>query len=161
MIQVYGLTWNTGINLALNLTGVYNAAKMAGVGRATQPVRNAYYRVRAKYGGYGRIGSTGVIGEKALKALGGRSQVYFPTSTGGRYVDQLVNNVAHEAKVGYQSATKAMKRQIAKDVELIQADKIKASVWHFFRSPVTGRVGPSEPLRSALEDAGIEIVIHP
>jgi len=46
------------------------------------------------------IGATGKVGETALKQLGGESQVYFKTSLGGRYVDQLVDKVAHESKVG-------------------------------------------------------------
>lgn len=33
-------------------------------------------------------------------------------------------------------------------------------VWHFFRGPVTGIGGPSGPLRQALEQAGIQIIIH-
>jgi len=106
------------------------------------------------------IGSTGKIGEQALQQLGGESQVFFRTSQGGRYVDQLVEGVAHEAKVGYQSLTPVIARQIAKDAELIGARQIEGATWHFFRSPVTGRVGPSGPLLNALEQGGIIVRIH-
>ena len=106
------------------------------------------------------IGATGKIGEDALKALGGKSQVYFRTTQGGRYVNQLVNGIANESKVGYQSLTPTISRQIAKDVELINSGRIQGSTWHFFRSPVTGAVGPSQPLLNALQQNGINVVIH-
>ena len=32
--------------------------------------------------------------------------------------------------------------------------------WHFFRSPVTGKVGLTDELRSSLDKLGINIVIH-
>jgi hypothetical protein len=109
----------------------------------------------------GGIGATGEIGENALKRLGGSSQVYFPTSDGGRYVDQFVDGIAHEAKVGYVSLrSPGIQRQIMKDVELIKLKRIRASKWHFFRSPVTGCIGPSGPLRQALIEKGIEIIIE-
>jgi RHS repeat-associated protein len=109
---------------------------------------------------YAGIGSTGKIGETALKALGGESQVYFPTSQGARFVDQLVGGVAHESKVGYTSLTKDVSAQIAKDVELMQTNRIQGSTWHFFQSPVTGVGGPSQPLTNALQQSGINIIIH-
>ncbi|MBI3447898.1 MAG: hypothetical protein HY049_03100 [Acidobacteria bacterium] len=107
-----------------------------------------------------RIGATGVVGETALKELGGESQVFFQTSQGARYVDQLVNGVANESKVGYTSLTQSVTTQIAKDAELIQSGKVDGAVWHFFTSPVTGQVGPSGPLLQALQNAGITVVIH-
>ena len=112
------------------------------------------------YATRGAIGSTGRVGEQALKALGGESQVFFRTSQGGRFVDQLVKGIAHESKVGYTTLTKDAARQIAKDVELIGGRDIQGSVWHFFQSPATGVGGPSGPLRQALENAGIGVVLH-
>jgi RHS repeat-associated protein len=108
----------------------------------------------------GAIGATGRVGEQALKALGGESQVFFRTSQGRRFVDQLVGRVAHESKVGYTALTRDVATQIAKDAELIGAGRIEGATWHFFQSPVTGVGGPSGPLRQALEQAGIGIVIH-
>lgn len=109
---------------------------------------------------YTAIGSTGVIGETALKALGGTSQKLFSTSLGSRYVDQFVNGIAHESKVGYTSLTRNIRRQIAKDIELIQTRQINGSTWHFFPSPVTGRGGPSQPLLKMLQQNGINYKIH-
>jgi hypothetical protein len=108
---------------------------------------------------FSKIGSTGKIGEKALKKLGGESQKHFKTSTGSRYVDQLVDGVAHESKVGYTTLTKAVQRQIAKDVELISSGQVNSATWNFFRSPVTGKAGASQPLLNALKEAGISTQI--
>jgi len=106
------------------------------------------------------IGATGRVGEEALQALGGESQVFFRTSQGGRFVDQLVEGVAHESKVGYTSLTKDVARQIGKDAELLGTRQVEGYTWHFFQSPVTGRIGPSGPLQQALENAGIGVEVH-
>ena len=76
------------------------------------------------------------------------------------YVDQLVNGVANESKVGYTSLTSDISRQIAKDVELMQAKQIQGSTWNFFKSPVTGVGGPSQPLMDAHRQNGINVIIH-
>ena len=107
-----------------------------------------------------RIGATGEVGEAALRELGGESQVFFRTSQGARYVDQMVAGVAHESKVGYTSLTSRVARQIAKDAELVNSGQVQGAVWHFFRSPATGQVGPSGPLLTALKEAGITAIIH-
>ncbi len=106
------------------------------------------------------VGATGRLGEQALRGLGGESQVFFRTSRGSRYVDQLVDGIAHESKVGYTTLTRGISKQIAKDAELIATDQVRGVTWHFFQSPVTGFSGPSAPLRKALGDAGIGIVVH-
>ena len=54
---------------------------------------------------YAKIGSTGKVGEDALKVLGGKSHAYFSTTSGKRYVDQLSNGIANESKVGYTTLT--------------------------------------------------------
>lgn len=114
----------------------------------------------AEASAYSKIGSTGKIGEDALKLLGGESQVFFKTSKGARFVDQLVNGIANESKVGKTSLTKDVITQIAKDVELMKTEKIEGAVWNFFRSPVTGEIGATKPLLQALKDAGIKAVLH-
>ncbi len=106
------------------------------------------------------IGATGKLGENALKLLGGVSQKYFKTSLGGRFVDQLVGNVAHESKVGYTALTASIKKQIAKDVELVKTGQIGSSVWHFFRSPITGLRGATTDLLQALNKAGIQVILE-
>ena len=105
------------------------------------------------------IGATGKIGEDALAKLGGKPQ-FFRTSQGARFVDRLVDGIAHESKVGYASLTEFVSRQVAKDVELIHSGQVDGAVWHFFRSPVTGEIGPSAPLYQLLDQNGIGIVIH-
>jgi hypothetical protein len=107
------------------------------------------------------IGVTGQIGERWLaENLGGESQVYFKTSLGGRYIDQLVGAAAHESKVGYQSLTPSISLQIAKDAELLNAGTVKSVTWHFFPSPATGVGGPSQQLLNALKQNGINVIIH-
>lgn len=86
---------------------------------------------------------TGSEGEEELKRLvGGESQKYFSTSIGGRFVDQYADEIAHESKVGYTALTKRIRTQVEKDAELMRAGDIKGAHWHFFRSGVTGKVGP-------------------
>jgi RHS repeat-associated protein len=106
------------------------------------------------------IGWTGQIGENALKQLGGRSQVFFPTSQGARIVDQLANGVANEAKVGYQSLNAVNRLQLSKDAELLDMNRVDSVTWHFYESPVTGKIGPSQPLLDALDQNDIDVVIH-
>lgn len=104
----------------------------------------------------------GKIGEDALAKylgnLGGKK--FFNTTAGRRTVDYFVDPIAHEAKTGSKVLSKFIRQQILKDTALLAEDKAKEVTWHFFRSPVTGNVGPSGPLRKALEDAGIKIVLH-
>ena len=107
-----------------------------------------------------RFFATGKIGEDALARLGGRPHAYFMTSQGARFVDRLVSGIAHESKVGAASLTEFVSRQVAKDVELMAEGRIDGAVWHFFRSPITGEIGPSAPLYELLEQNGIGIVIH-
>lgn len=111
---------------------------------------------------FNKIGSTSVVGEDVLKTLGGEPQKYFKTEIGpgGRYVDQFVDGVAHESKVGYTSLTKSITTQIAKDAELISTGQINGSTWHFFPSPVTGLQGASKPLIKALDSNGITVINH-
>lgn len=123
------------------------AAEAAGIGGA-QVTRNRL---------------AGIDAENFLNdTYGGSQQAYFPTSTGGRYIDNLVDGIAMESKVGRTSLSSRVRNQIAKDVELMNTpgsgvDEIE---WHFFTSPTTGNNGPTGPLRTALVDAGINIVIH-
>lgn len=96
------------------------------------------------------------VGENALKKLGGKSQVRRSTSDGDRIIDQLVDGVAYEAKTGYKTLTDDISRQIAKDKELLDTDKVDQIIWRFYESPVTGKAGASEPLQKALKAAGIK-----
>ena len=93
--------------------------------------------------------------------MGGQSQAFFDTSLGPRFVDQLAPGAkAHESKVGYTSLDANTALQVAKDAELIQRGLVNDVTWNFFRSPITGRVGPAPALEKALSDAGIKIKVH-
>ena len=103
----------------------------------------------------------GAIGEASLKKLGGESQVYFKVDgMGGRFIDQLVNGIAHESKVGFLKYSKKALLQIQKDAELIRLKEIKGAVWHFYQSPVTGKTGASNKILEALTENGIQIFYH-
>ncbi|MBQ7513587.1 MAG: RHS repeat-associated core domain-containing protein [Prevotella sp.] len=126
-------------------------------------IKDAEYVGKAAKGlakNFSKIGSTGKVGEDALKKLGGVSQHHFETSKGKRIVDQYADDVAHESKVGYQSLTKGIKAQIQKDAELIKNENVKGATWHFFESPVTGKGGPSKPLMDELKKNDIKVEIH-
>jgi filamentous hemagglutinin len=73
---------------------------------------------------------------------------------GGRYVDQLVNGIANESKVGYQSLTPGIQLQV------MQTQQVEGAVWNFYRSPVTGKIGPSGPLSDFLIQNNIPVVLH-
>ncbi len=47
--------------------------------------------------------------------------------------------VTHESKVGYTSLTKSVKRQIAKDAEILLTGQVKTVKWTFFERPTTGK----------------------
>lgn len=77
-----------------------------------------------------------------------------------RRIDVLATDgTAIESKVGYTTATKTVRTQIAKDLELLaRADRPAYSVeWWFSTSAVTGRGGPSPGLRSLLGESGITV----
>ena len=105
--------------------------------------------------------NSGTAGESYLASLvSGSPQEFFKTSLGNRFIDQLSNGIAHESKVGYTVLSTRIKTQILKDVELIQSRQIKASTWHFFRSSITGKIGPSKPLQDFLTKNGINFIIY-
>lgn len=80
------------------------------------------------------------------------------TPFGRRVVDSLSGKFAREAKYGYQSLSKFIKQEIAKDAYLISRGyRVE---WHFYWSQVSNSGGPSGPLRKALQDAGIKIIEH-
>jgi RHS repeat-associated protein len=78
-----------------------------------------------------------------------------------RDIDNFINGVAQEAKVGYTSLTTFIKDQIAKDAALLAdpASGVTSVEWHFFSS-ATGS-GGTAPLIQALRDAGVKIFYHP
>jgi RHS repeat-associated protein len=97
----------------------------------------------------------GKIGEKTVQGLYGGAKKTFTTLTGKtRFVDIFSKGVAYESKVGYKSATEFIKKQFAKDLELLaEGGEVKEVIWTFMKSPKTGQVGASKPLLKMFEDA--------
>jgi len=97
----------------------------------------------------------GNMGETALRKTYGGAKKTFKTSQGTRFVDNFAEGVAHEAKVGYKSATKFIKKQFAKDLELLgnASSGVKEVVWTFYKSPQTGKAGASKQLLELFEQA--------
>jgi hypothetical protein len=100
----------------------------------------------------------GKWGEDRLEALfngaGLKPQNPFPTSMGNRYVDRLVNGVAHESKAGIDvKLTSSIWRQILKDKELIDEGLIRGAHWHFWQ-------GASQEVLDALKSLGIKYTVH-
>jgi len=80
---------------------------------------------------------------------------------GRRVVDNLTpGGVAQESKVGRTSLTKTVKKQISKDVELINTpgNGVNSAQWNFF--PGMSGSGPTKPLQNALQGAGIPFINH-
>jgi len=82
--------------------------------------------------------SLGRWGEARLaQVLGGageRPSKAMATSLGNRFVDRLVDGVAHEAKAGLNvGLTPSIRNQILKDAELIRNNVITGARWHFFQ----------------------------
>jgi hypothetical protein len=51
-------------------------------------------------------------------------------------------------------------RQIAKDVWLLNNRDVNQVAWHFFQSPVTGRIGPSDPLLQKLLSVRFQVFVN-
>ena len=106
--------------------------------------------------------ASGAEGEAALAEIvgSGDKHAYFKSSLGRRFVDLYSEaGIAHESKVGYTTLTKRVKTQILKDEKMI-GKQIQGAHWHFFRSSITGKIGPSEPLKKFLEERGIKYTIY-
>ncbi len=101
------------------------------------------------------------------KFPGAQTQVPLRTTGGTRVIDTLTfEGLAIETKVGRVSLTKGVRgtrRQLARDVKLLRDSDslVKSLRMDFFRSPITGKMGPTGPLREKLQKLGIEIVEHP
>jgi hypothetical protein len=91
---------------------------------------------------------------------GGAREVSKSTSLGTRYLDNLVDGVAMESKVGRTSLSSRIELQISKDVELLNnpVSGVNSVEWHFFQGK-TG-IGPTAPLLQRLESCGITVCIH-
>jgi len=102
----------------------------------------------------------GKIGERALQALSGGTKKYFSTSLGARFVDNFIDGVAQESKVGYTELSKRIEAQIAKDLELLETKAVSGVEWHFFANPYTGAIGAAPQLLLYLSNTPIIVIIH-
>ncbi|SRX75270.1 RHS repeat-associated core domain-containing protein [Aequorivita antarctica] len=99
----------------------------------------------------------------AKRFPGARKEVTANTTDGIRYIDVLTSEgIAIESKVGRTSLTKSIRRQLDKDVELLNdpTSGVNSVRWEFSRSSTTGEIGPTAPLKAELEKNGIEIIIN-
>jgi RHS repeat-associated protein len=102
----------------------------------------------------GKIGQSLIEGEGAIKGT-------FRVASGEiRYVDGLYKGLAIEAKTGRVSLTKFVKNQILKDVELRATKQVEGILWKFYKSPVTGKGGPTKALEQFLKKYKIDYVIY-
>jgi hypothetical protein len=100
----------------------------------------------------------GQWGEIRLKqVLGGRGfkpRAPLRTSLGKRYVDLMLDRIAHEAKAGINVGLDSrIREQALKDAELIAKDRIKGAHWHFFQ-------GAQRDLLDFLSHLGIQYTVH-
>jgi hypothetical protein len=92
---------------------------------------------------------------QVLNWAGEKPKSPFLTSLGKRYVDRLVNGIAHEAKAGAKvKLTPALETQVLKDMELIEKGRIEGAHWHFFQ-------GAQKEVLDFLEQHGIMYTVHP
>ena len=100
----------------------------------------------------------GKWGEDRLEVLLGGAGIKpdnpFLTSMGRRYVDRLINGVAHESKAGVNvKLTNSIWTQMLKDKELIDEGLIKGAHWHFWQ-------GAAQETLDALKSLGIKYTVH-
>lgn len=95
-----------------------------------------------------------------MNARTGGAPLRVVAGSGVRHIDDFVDGVATEVKTGDGRLTAFIRRQIAKDRELIDdGDVVKKVVWEFFPSSTGARTGPSPSLIAELKAAGIECVV--
>ena len=89
---------------------------------------------------------------------GGVIEQNFRVTGGLRRVDVLDGTIAIESKVGRTGLTKRVRQELARDVKMLRSGQVDRVQWEFSRSGVTGKSGPTGPLRQKLEKFGIDII---
>jgi hypothetical protein len=89
---------------------------------------------------------------------GGVIEQNFSVTGGLRRVDVLDGTTAIESKVGKVSLTPRVRQELARDVKLLRSGQVNHVQWEFSPSAITGKSGPTGPLRQKLEKFGINIV---
>ena len=110
-------------------------------------------------------GELGWYGEERLAiilgdAAAGKKALTTIATQKRRIFDNFKKEIGHESKVGRTPLDSRAREEIANTIQLIKEVQIKKSVWHFFRSPTTGAVGPTKGLERELNNANIKFVIH-
>jgi hypothetical protein len=137
--------------------------------RAVKTVREALALRRARIQAVQRLTRNKATGDAARDRIAAtfpdsHVEVSLDTPLGVRRIDVLTaDGEAIESKVGRTGATKAIRGQVAKDVALrrLQPQRVRELVWHFSRSPATGRMGPTPALERLLRENDIRIVYDP
>jgi hypothetical protein len=137
--------------------------------RAVKTVREALRLRQQRIAAVKRLTRNKATGDAARDRIAARipdshTEVTLTTALGPRRIDVLTaDRRAIESKVGRTSLTKSIRRQIAKDVELLrtQRERVRVIEWHFSRSPSTGKIGPTPALERELNRNGIKIVYDP
>lgn len=101
------------------------------------------------------VRASGKYGETQLaKEIGNLGKKLFETPIGRRIVDAYnpATRTIYEAKSGRVNLTKFVKNQIQKDkfLTLDRETRVSSAQWRFYKSPVTGKIGPSKPLKNYL-----------
>jgi len=92
--------------------------------------------------------------ELLLEGLGFKPTKPFITSDGPRYIDRLLDGIAHESKAGVDvRLTSRIRRQILKDRELIDEEILSGAHWHFWQ-------GADKELLDFLTHQGISFTVH-
>lgn len=96
--------------------------------------------------------------DKIAAETGGEIEKNFRVTGGLRRVDVVSEETIIESKVGRTSLDKRVRQELARDVKILRSGQAEKAEWRFSRSDVTGKGGPTAPLRNKLEKFGIDIV---
>lgn len=116
----------------------------AGTGLGTGYAQAKINGVNPWTGKSSRVGSTGVVGHREIEAQGYKKpNKAYNRKYGRRYLDGVDGKSGAEAKVERLPASRFAKLQMLKDITLLQEGKFNSINWKFYRSPITGRIGPT------------------
>jgi hypothetical protein len=91
---------------------------------------------------------------QVLGGAGEKPSEAFITKYGARFIDRLVNGIAHEAKAGQDvGLTSSIRTQALKDSSLIEKGQISGANWHFFN-------GVKQETVDYLGQLGISTTVH-
>jgi RHS repeat-associated protein len=101
----------------------------------------------------------GELGEQALAKQFGA--VRTRELIGHRRYDAIISSLGiqgFEAKVGYVAMSDRIREEIANDAANLASGAVQSVTWVFYKNPLTGKIGPSQPVLDALHNAGITVV---